>query len=158
MTIVNNKNAFQWDAYHPLVDRIPACTGQGGGVYPSMHWAGGCVYPSMHWAGGCLDIPKGGGGCLPIGVSVCGRHPSPHLGPKADMPLLWTDRHLWKHYHRRLRLRAVKITVLHMRSEPLRSCKRSTDAKIRVDYPFLTIGSLGCRLRICSVWWNPKQT
>ena len=22
----HNKNAFQWDAYHPLVDRIPACT------------------------------------------------------------------------------------------------------------------------------------
>ena len=64
--------AFQWDAYHLLVDHIPACTGQGGvcipactgqgGVYPSMHWAGG-VYPSMHWAGGCLP-----GGCLPGGV------------------------------------------------------------------------------------------
>ena len=24
------KNAFQWDAYRPLVDRIPACTAQGG--------------------------------------------------------------------------------------------------------------------------------
>ena len=35
-----NKNAFQWDAYHPVVDCIPACTRQGG-VYPSMHWAGG---------------------------------------------------------------------------------------------------------------------
>ena len=26
-----NKNAFQWDAYRPLVDRIPACTWQEGG-------------------------------------------------------------------------------------------------------------------------------
>ena len=25
-----NKNAFQWDAYRPLVDRIPACTVQAG--------------------------------------------------------------------------------------------------------------------------------
>ena len=24
-----NKNAFQWDAYRPIVDRIPACTAQG---------------------------------------------------------------------------------------------------------------------------------
>ena len=24
-----NKNAFQWDAYRPLVDHIPACTVQG---------------------------------------------------------------------------------------------------------------------------------
>ena len=54
---------------------IPACTGQGGGLYPSMHWEVGWVsqhalgrgvYPSMHLEGGCL--PKGclpGGGCLP---------------------------------------------------------------------------------------------
>ena len=53
-----NKNAFQWDAYRPLVDRIPACTAQKGvstqgvsaqgGVYP-----GGGVCPgrgnSMQW-------------------------------------------------------------------------------------------------------------
>ena len=25
-----NKYAFQWDAYHLLVDRIPACIAQGG--------------------------------------------------------------------------------------------------------------------------------
>ena len=41
-----NKIAFQWDTYHPLVDRIPACTGQGD-VCP-----GGCV------PRGCL--PRGG--------------------------------------------------------------------------------------------------
>ena len=89
-----NKNAFQWDVYHLLVDRIPACTGQGG-VYPSMHWAGGCIpactgqggvypsmhwagaYPSMHWAGGCLSSgmsPQGGvcpeGGVFPQGGDV----------------------------------------------------------------------------------------
>ena len=37
-------NAFQWDAYRPLVDRIPACTAQGGvsgqGVCVSQHAMG----------------------------------------------------------------------------------------------------------------------
>ena len=33
-----NKNAFQWDAYRPLVDRIPACTDQG--VCVSQHAMG----------------------------------------------------------------------------------------------------------------------
>ena len=27
--IIPNKNAFQWDAYHLLVDHIPACTARG---------------------------------------------------------------------------------------------------------------------------------
>ena len=31
------KNAFQWDAYRPLVDRIPACTA-GGGDEKSLVW------------------------------------------------------------------------------------------------------------------------
>ena len=55
-----NKNAFQWDAYRPLVDRIPPCTA----------WRG--VYPSMHWAGGCLPgecLPRGG---VCLGVSAQG--------------------------------------------------------------------------------------
>ena len=29
-----NKNAFQWDEYRPLVDRIPACTVVGGVYLP----------------------------------------------------------------------------------------------------------------------------
>ena len=29
--MADNKNAFQWDAYRPLVDRIPACTAERGG-------------------------------------------------------------------------------------------------------------------------------
>ena len=33
-----NKNAFQWDAYHPLVDRLPACTGQGVSVHGVCVW------------------------------------------------------------------------------------------------------------------------
>ena len=32
---------------------IPACTGQGAGVYPSLHWAGG-VCPGGYLPGGCL--------------------------------------------------------------------------------------------------------
>ena len=79
---------------------IPACTGQGCCVYPSMHWAGVlcvsqhalgregvsqhalarvCVYPNMHWAGGvCLGpgvYPGGvcsGGVCLVWGVCLWG--------------------------------------------------------------------------------------
>ena len=31
---IKNKDAFQWDAYRPLVDRIPACTE--GGVCPGV--------------------------------------------------------------------------------------------------------------------------
>ena len=34
------KNAFQWDAYRPLIDHIPACTVAGGGYPP-----GGCTCP-----------------------------------------------------------------------------------------------------------------
>ena len=48
-----NKNEFQWDAYCPLVDRIPACTVQGRclprGCLPGGVSAWG-VYPSMQWA------------------------------------------------------------------------------------------------------------
>ena len=47
-----HKNAFQWDAYRPLVDHIPACTVQGvsaWGCFPGRDvcpgWGG--VYPSM---------------------------------------------------------------------------------------------------------------
>ena len=65
-----NKNAFQWDAYRPLVDRIPAYTVQGaylnrGGV------------PA--WG-----IPAAG--CLP-GVCV-----SQHA--MGQTSTLWKDRHL----------------------------------------------------------------
>ena len=43
-----DKIAFQWDAYRPLVDRIPACTTQWGvpswGVYlPEGYLHGGCI-------------------------------------------------------------------------------------------------------------------
>ena len=69
----SDKNAFQWDAYRPLIDRILACNVQG--VYPSMHRARGCL------PGGCLprEICLGGvcpggvcqeGGCLPM-EGVC---------------------------------------------------------------------------------------
>ena len=67
---LRNKNAFQWDAYHPLVDRIPACTAKGRGLYPSMHWARGCV--SQHALGrgvSALGV-SAQGGCLPGGVCL----------------------------------------------------------------------------------------
>ena len=67
-----NKNAFQWDAYRPLVDRITACTGQGGVS-----------------AGGGVCLP---GGCLPGGLNYW-----VILDPPEDQRQtspLWTDRHL----------------------------------------------------------------
>ena len=54
-----NKNAFQWDAYHPFVDCIPACTAQGG-VSASGQGAGG----------GCLPVVPGR--YLPRRVSASG--------------------------------------------------------------------------------------
>ena len=74
-----DKYAFQWDAYRPLVDCIPACTVCGGGVsqhalgrgvcIPACTGQGVCVYTSMHWAG---RVSGWGGGCLPRGVSPWG--------------------------------------------------------------------------------------
>ena len=55
-----------------LLDRIPACTVQGG-VYIPACTGQGCVYPSMHWAGGCLPAGVSAqGGCLPAGMSAQG--------------------------------------------------------------------------------------
>ena len=73
MNTITNKNAFQWDAYRPLVDRIPACTAQEG-EYPKMHWVGrGYVYPNMHWAGGVCAVGVSSQGVSSAwGVSVQG--------------------------------------------------------------------------------------
>ena len=54
-----NKYAFQWDAYRPLVDRIPACTAQGG-ICPRGGGAargGGCL-PKGSLSGGGLPRPR----------------------------------------------------------------------------------------------------
>ena len=65
--LFRNKNAFQWDAYRPLVDRILACTAQRGvsalgrGVCP-----GGVYLPRGVSARRCLPrgvVPAQGGGC-----------------------------------------------------------------------------------------------
>ena len=67
-----NKNAFLWDAYHPLMTVggcIPACTGQG----VSAEWVSAR-------GGFCPGVPAWGvsawgflpGGCLPGGVSAQG--------------------------------------------------------------------------------------
>ena len=64
-----NKNAFQWDAYRPLVDCIPACTGKGV-----------CIPACTRQGGVCP-----GGVCL----GVCGRHPPP--GTKGRPPCGQTD-------------------------------------------------------------------
>ena len=60
------KNAFQWDAYRPLVDHIPACTGWG--VYPSMHWMGGVSVQgvSAGGGGGVADSPPEGRKTPPV--------------------------------------------------------------------------------------------
>ena len=62
--INSNENAFEWDAYRPLVDHIPACTVAGGG------WVGVPV-------GGCTCLGAGGvpaqGVYLPGGGGVPAR-------------------------------------------------------------------------------------
>ena len=76
---LHNKNAFQWDAYRPLVDRIPPCTVRGveGGL-PLVLWGvclplvlGRGVYAQGGiWPGGCLSLVLGG--VCPRGVSASG--------------------------------------------------------------------------------------
>ena len=118
--MINNKNAFQWDAYRTLV------------ASGSIRWGRRCCLP--------LVLGGGGGVCLwTQGVSAthpprqtppCPVHAGAYRHPPAqcmlghtDTPLpsaCWdrqtppcpvhagTDRHLWKHDLRKLRLRAVK--------------------------------------------------
>ena len=55
-----HKNAFQWDAYRPLVDRIPACTVAGG--VPA--WGCTCLGGGCTCLGGGCTCPEGGCICL----------------------------------------------------------------------------------------------
>ena len=85
-----NKNAFQKDAYRPLQwplggggGSIPAYTGQGVCLYPSMHWAGGVSQHALGrergvslgvggvsaWEGVCLGV-SAQGGYLPGGMCI----------------------------------------------------------------------------------------
>ena len=72
-----NKNAFQWDVYCPLVDRIPACTTQGRclpGRGVSAQGRGSAQW-GVSGQEGCLPGGKGicpGGVCLPRGVCLLG--------------------------------------------------------------------------------------
>ena len=91
-----NKNAFQWDAYRPLVDRIPACTVCGGGGIPACTGQGACVgIPACNGQGGVylgVSAQGGvchGGVCLWSGGGLC---VSQHA--MGQTPQLWTDRHL----------------------------------------------------------------
>ena len=75
------------------------------GCLPPAFWP----YPSMHCRGECLP-----GGICPGGVYPGGCLPRGYVYPSMqwDRPLLWTDRHLWKHNLRKLRLRVVKREIL----------------------------------------------
>ena len=57
---INDKNAFQWNAYRPLVDRIPACIVAGGEGVPAQEGctcqgvpAWGVYLPRVYLPGGC---------------------------------------------------------------------------------------------------------
>ena len=120
-----NKNAFQWDTYHPLVDSLPRGGVSAGGCLPGECLPGG-VCPGGVCPGGsaqvvsaqggvCLGVCPGGGGFCPEGVcqggvsarvGVCPGGVCP--GGLSATPPLWTDRHLWKQNLRKFRLRAVK--------------------------------------------------
>ena len=71
----------------------------------SQHALGRGVYPSIHWVGGVSQHALGRRGVCPGWVSAHGGI-CPE-GCVADTPPPWTDRHLWKHNLRKLRLRAV---------------------------------------------------
>ena len=86
----SNKNAFQWDAYRPRVDRIPACTAQERSV--------------------CRGLSVLGVSARGVCIPACNR---------ADTPPLWSDRQLRKHNLRKLRLRAVIIPDLWFLSIPI---------------------------------------
>ena len=81
----------------------PACW-----PYPSMHCGRGGTRPrGVYLPGRYLPwgvyLPQDGtcqGGCTCLGGV-----------PAQVLPLLWTDRHLWKHNLRKLHLRAVKMKV-----------------------------------------------
>ena len=94
---IQNKNAFQWDAYRPFVDCISACTVAGmGGYLP-----GGYLPSGWTCRGGGVSAR----GYLPRGRVPARRVYLPRYSP------LWTDRHLWKHNLRKLRLWAVIRTT-----------------------------------------------
>ena len=89
---MRNKNAFQWDAYRPLVDRMLECASRGGGGLVLGGPPGGRVCSggvlslpggSPCPRGGRLSLPGGSpcpGGCrLPWG-RVCSGGGSPCLG------------------------------------------------------------------------------
>ena len=95
-----NKNAFQWDAYHPLVDHIPACTAQGGGSAQ----AGGCQPREVSAKGVSASGPGDGG-------------VSQHAMAQTSPP--WTDRHCEKHNLLKLRLGAViRMINVFIRTRP----------------------------------------
>ena len=55
---------YQWDAYRPLVDRIPACTEQEGLCPRGMSARGVCL-PGGVMPMGCLPLVPGLGVCIP---------------------------------------------------------------------------------------------
>ena len=86
----DDKNAFQWDAYRPLVDRIPACNAQGGGgVCPGGVCPGGCL-PGRVCLGGVG--PGGGGVCL---GGVCPGVSAGRCLPRGCLPLVQGGVYLW---------------------------------------------------------------
>ena len=72
----NYKIAFQWDAYRPLVDRIPTCTAQGG--VPTR----GVFLPGGWYLGG---VPAQGDGCTCWGCTCPGEVGVPAWGEEVTV-------------------------------------------------------------------------
>ena len=72
--LIQNENAFQWDAYCPLVDRIRACTVAGGGyLLKGVYLPGQCTCPM-----GCTcpgGVPAQGEGVTCQGGTCPGNPP-----------------------------------------------------------------------------------
>ena len=99
---LNDKNAFQWDAYRPLVDHIPACTVARFEMYRGVYLPGvpaqGIPARGVYLPWGVLYLPRGvylPGVYLPGGLQYLPRGVYLPEGTCPGIPLpLRTDRHL----------------------------------------------------------------
>ena len=76
-----NKIAFQWDAYHPLIDRILTCTVARGVYLPGGYLPGQCTCLGVYLPGGYL--PRGV--CVPAG-GICLGVPAQGVYLSGDVP------------------------------------------------------------------------
>ena len=103
---LRNKNAFQKDAYRPIVDRIPevaargGCTWSGGVPVPGgCTWSGGyLVWGGCAWSRGVYLVPGGGVCAWSRGVCVPGPGGGAWSGTPPPPVNRMNDRQVYKYY------------------------------------------------------------